>query len=362
MARKKAYWRGKRALRVLPMFFGPTSMARYKKKNGKSICDARSHIVSCRIEHGDNTNQKKCVKYFVDFDKVKVMRKPVSKVDLLRTKRNPMPMFFSRCRRGPDCLNGSFLNDTYITTWSCQSPSCDRRSGTCYFEQKVIGRSIKLFLTLETQSPWRSHDMRSTKKTIRPLVSQVENGDYQTVYSPKISQCTFCYLWFISRCNEFTFDSGRLFSLLPLSRECRNKCHAAALIYAIQFRRKFNYDFWQYCEKEDRQKTMFLAESKPMSLFSNVPSKEAVQAYLIAIDDHSCFDQENRIIGAITLRWRMNSNVPASWALQWVYIHPNFQGKGILGKIWPTLRFIHDEFSVEKPHSQAMEKFLKKQT
>lgn len=69
---------------------------------------------------------------------------------------------------------------------------------------------------------------------------------------------------------------------------------------------------------------------------------------------------KDTVIGACCFRWRVYSDAPPGWGLQWVWFHPYRRGEGHLTKAWPVFKRHFGEFEVEPPLSYAMEGFLKK--
>ena len=64
--------------------------------------------------------------------------------------------------------------------------------------------------------------------------------------------------------------------------------------------------------------------------------------------------------GAIGVRWQQWKDVPASWSLPWVWLHPYERRKGHLTNAWPLVLKMFPNPVVEQPISQAMTGFLNK--
>lgn len=110
--------------------------------------------------------------------------------------------------------------------------------------------------------------------------------------------------------------------------------------FAIYFRREFNYDFQQ-----------FEATGKPKK------DEKPYTAYLFT-------NQTNwypRVwVGACCFRWCEFTDAEARWGMQWMWLHPYFRGKGILGRAWDKFHELHGTFLCEPPFSPAMEAFIRK--
>jgi len=59
-------------------------------------------------------------------------------------------------------------------------------------------------------------------------------------------------------------------------------------------------------------------------------------------------------IGAGCMRWRTWKDWPASYALQWVWLHPFVRRAGMLRGTWPHLMATFGPFVLEGPFSKAM--------
>jgi len=110
--------------------------------------------------------------------------------------------------------------------------------------------------------------------------------------------------------------------------------------FAIYFRREFEYDFQQ-----------FEATEKPKA-------ENSYAAYLFANEPN----WDPRVwVGACCFRWRKFEDVGHQWAMQWMWLHPYFRGKGILSHSWDKFHELHGNFFCEPPFSRAMTLFLRKQ-
>lgn len=107
--------------------------------------------------------------------------------------------------------------------------------------------------------------------------------------------------------------------------------------FAIYFRREFDYDFQQ-----------FEATERP---------RKAYAAYLFT-SEPNCFPR--MWAGACCFRWREYKEMDPRWAVQWIWLHPYYRSKGILGRAWERFHELHGNFICEPPLSPAMEAFLKK--
>ena len=90
------------------------------------------------------------------------------------------------------------------------------------------------------------------------------------------------------------------------------------------------------------------------------------QAYLILADAQKSYIFSNGkfldklVIGSLCFRWRKWSDHEPGWALQWVWLHPHFQRKGLLSEVWELLKVNHGLFMPEPPFSDAMYSFFEK--
>lgn len=71
-------------------------------------------------------------------------------------------------------------------------------------------------------------------------------------------------------------------------------------------------------------------------------------------------DDEGRILGAISFRWREPKNRSGFWGLQWVWIAPKLRRSGVLSSRWAAYRNRFGDFWVESPISETMQAFLAK--
>ena len=110
--------------------------------------------------------------------------------------------------------------------------------------------------------------------------------------------------------------------------------------FAIYFRREFSYDFQQ-----------FEATEQPKN------QEEPYASYLFTNERNHC---PHVWVGACCFRWREVENLEPRWAMQWMWLHPYYRGKGILSRAWDKFHELHGNFFCEPPFSPAMEAFLRK--
>jgi hypothetical protein len=72
------------------------------------------------------------------------------------------------------------------------------------------------------------------------------------------------------------------------------------------------------------------------------------------------FHDGDRFFGACCFRWREWGNTPASWSLDWVWIHPFLRGRGHLKKAWAQFENKYGRFHLAQPVSCGMQIFLRK--
>lgn len=111
---------------------------------------------------------------------------------------------------------------------------------------------------------------------------------------------------------------------------------------AQYFQREFEYDFVQYGHggRED--------------------DKDAI-AYLWHHGEMYGPQWSDTCYGACCFRWRDWKDMPAGWALQWIWFHPFERRKGHLKAVWPFFRRTFGDFVVERPISAPMMGFLRKE-
>jgi RimJ/RimL family protein N-acetyltransferase len=111
------------------------------------------------------------------------------------------------------------------------------------------------------------------------------------------------------------------------------------LTFARYFKREFDYDFVQFNETEKG---------------SNF------EAWLF-FGYHAYVMEREKPIGACCFRKRQyGDGLKERWALQWIWIHPYFRGKGILKEHFPFFRERYGEFHPEPPLSRMMISFIEK--
>lgn len=82
------------------------------------------------------------------------------------------------------------------------------------------------------------------------------------------------------------------------------------------------------------------------------PDYVAYKAYL--------FNDKYHFFGAGCFRWREWQDAPASWSLDWLWLHPYFRSQGHLTQAWPALEAAHGHFHLARPLSPGMQAFLRK--
>lgn len=65
-------------------------------------------------------------------------------------------------------------------------------------------------------------------------------------------------------------------------------------------------------------------------------------------------------IGAVGVRWVKWDKAPASWSVEWAWIHPYKRRSGVLKKAWPFIVEMFPNIWVSHPLSDAMKGFLQK--
>lgn len=118
------------------------------------------------------------------------------------------------------------------------------------------------------------------------------------------------------------------------------KSHRDVLeVMATYFRREFTYDRLQYDSIEhDEDCVGILFCEKAMDLVKNM--------------DH----YPNRVIGGACF-WKTRDG---DYFLDWVWFHPFARNRGNLKKAWPIFKTKFGDFTLTKPLSAHMEKFLEK--
>lgn len=107
---------------------------------------------------------------------------------------------------------------------------------------------------------------------------------------------------------------------------------------AYYFRREFGYDFVQYSSEE---------------------KDDGHRAYLWVLPE-TLENGKVKAVGACCFRWREWEDAPASYALQWIWLHPHERRKGRLTQAWPYFQERFGKFIPEPPLSPAMKRFLLK--
>jgi GNAT superfamily N-acetyltransferase len=104
----------------------------------------------------------------------------------------------------------------------------------------------------------------------------------------------------------------------------------------------------------------FLRESDYDFLQFDAYDEDQYRAFLFLAETSDKYGKTMSAIGACCFRWREYTNAPHGWALQWIWLHPFFRGKGVLKWAWPSFVEKLGDFYVEGPFSPAMEMFLSK--
>ena len=116
---------------------------------------------------------------------------------------------------------------------------------------------------------------------------------------------------------------------------------AALEQFARYFKNEMHYDSIQYEAERHGSKTIgYLFTTSAMD---------------ICTEEHS--EMPTRCVGGCVFR-----DVNGNWVLCWVWIHPFFRKTGVLSRQWQTLNDELGSFSIEKPLSASMDKFLQKQS
>lgn len=72
------------------------------------------------------------------------------------------------------------------------------------------------------------------------------------------------------------------------------------------------------------------------------------------------FNDGHRYIGACCFRWREFKDAPASWFMDWMWLHPYFRSRGHLTRAWPLFTTRYGDFHCATPLSHSMKAFLAK--
>lgn len=116
------------------------------------------------------------------------------------------------------------------------------------------------------------------------------------------------------------------------------KSHRRAVWKIAQFfRREFHYDFIQYAyEGEDPDHVAYLW-----------------------VPDCKFNGRRTHCIGATCFRKRETDGF---MTMDWIWIHPFWRRRGLLTAAWPYFMTEHGVFHVEKPWSDAMARFIEKES
>lgn len=98
------------------------------------------------------------------------------------------------------------------------------------------------------------------------------------------------------------------------------------------------------------------------TLFDVNDSKDyKVAVFKRQVPDRRRGDYCMELFGAACFRFReAREQMPAHWAMQWVWFHPYFRGHGKLKDAWPSFLKDFGDFFPETPYSSAMAGFLRK--
>lgn len=119
---------------------------------------------------------------------------------------------------------------------------------------------------------------------------------------------------------------------------CENQRDALETM-ALYFKREFGYDNLQYCKNEHTE-----------DYFGILFCERAMD--LVKDFDH----YPNRVIGGACFR----KMITGAYFLDWVWFHPFARNRKNLCEAWPKLRSKFGAFTLTKPLSAHMEKFLDK--
>lgn len=72
------------------------------------------------------------------------------------------------------------------------------------------------------------------------------------------------------------------------------------------------------------------------------------------------FNDRYHFFGAGCFRWRELQDAPASWSLDWLWLHPYFRSQGHLTRAWSVFEASHENFRLARPLSPGMQAFLRK--
>jgi len=73
-------------------------------------------------------------------------------------------------------------------------------------------------------------------------------------------------------------------------------------------------------------------------------------------------DFQQVVVGGAIFRRHEFTDHPPILTLAWIWLHPYLRRRGILSACWPYFRKAHGQFTVDEPHSDAMEAFLARAT
>jgi hypothetical protein len=117
---------------------------------------------------------------------------------------------------------------------------------------------------------------------------------------------------------------------LPITRQSPLKLRKQVEVFAIYFRREFDYAIREFDARE----------------------KDPYTAYLFP-------DPYARVwIGACCFRPESYAYDVDSDTLRWIWLHPYYRMKGVLTEAWPFFRANHGDFFIEPPLSPGMLHFV----
>lgn len=93
--------------------------------------------------------------------------------------------------------------------------------------------------------------------------------------------------------------------------------------------------------------------------YSDLESHRNLAAFIWLDDCDNNDAVDYRAIGACCFRYRRQSE-RTGWALQWIYIHPNFRNTGLVSGVWDYFLTRFGDFVCETPLSPAFYFYLSK--
>lgn len=170
---------------------------------------------------------------------------------------------------------------------------------------------------------------------------KIEDDRY-FVYCPKISNKAVKTLESQYWNKNENFLPGELHEIFQSSPKVAK---SALEQHARNFKREQRYDGVQYCS---------LDYHDPKSIGAFIWIEECMNNDFV----------DQRVIGGACFRYRDNYSEECKewngWAMQWVYVHPNFRRNGLLNDSWDYFKARYGDFVVEEPLSTEMNFFLAK--